>query len=187
MHIDFIGLADSGRAAAEDHIRAVYRDAYRAEMRAFAPLLVTARDAGGRILVAGGIRTAVDGLFSSVYLDDPLEAHLSAMAARPVDASRILEVVSLASVSPFPVLPLIDAIIGWGRDRGMEWGIFTATAPRRRLLRRAGMGYLDLGAALPERLEDASMWGAYYDEDPRVCAFSDATVDLVLSPRARAS
>ena len=103
-----------------------------------------------------------------------------------MDSAAILEVVSLASVSPFPVLPLIDAIIGWGRARQMEWGVFTATAPLRRLLRRAGMTHLELGAARPERLPDPSVWGSYYASDPHVCAFSDLSAALILSPRARA-
>lgn len=186
MRLEFVGQSDPGRAAAEAHVRAVYREVYGAALDAFAPLLVSAIDPGGRVLAAAGVRTAQDGFFSSVYLDDPLEARLSAFAGRPVAAERILEVVSLASVSPFPVLPLIDAIIAWGRERGMEWGVFTATAPLRRLLRRAGMAYLDLGPALPERLGDAGVWGDYYRSDPRVCAFRDVAAALVLSPRARA-
>ena len=68
----------------------------------------------------------------------------------------------------------------------MEWGVFTATAPLRRLLRRAGMTHSELGAARPERLSDPSVWGSYYASDPRVCAFSDSSAGLILSPRARA-
>lgn len=186
MRVEFIGPSDPGRAAAESHVRDVYREVYGADLRSFAPLLVSAADASGRVLAAAGVRTAEDGFFSGVYLDDPLETRLSALVARPVTPGAILEVVSLASVSPFPVLPLIDAIIGWGRARQMEWGVFTATAPLRRLLRRAGMTHLELGAARPERLPDPSVWGSYYASDPQVCAFSDLSAALILSPRARA-
>jgi hypothetical protein len=186
MRVEFIGPSDPGRAAAESHVRDVYREVYGADLRSFAPLLVSAADASGRVLAAAGVRTAEDGFFSGVYLDDPLETRLSTLVARPVAPGAILEVVSLASVSPFPVLPLIDAIIGWGRARQMEWGVFTATAPLRRLLRRAGMTHLELGAARPERLPDPSVWGSYYASDPQVCAFSDLSAALILSPRARA-
>lgn len=186
MRLDFIGPDDPGRTTAETHVRHVYQTVYGADLRSFAPLLVSAVDASGRVLAAAGVRTAQDGFFSGVYLDTPLETHLSALVARPVAPGAILEVVSLASVSPFPVLPLIDAIIGWGRIRRMEWGVFTATAPLRRLLRRAGMTHLDLGAARPERLPDPAAWGSYYASDPRVCAFSDLSAAITLSPRARA-
>jgi hypothetical protein len=186
MRIEFIGPTDPGRDAAESHVRDVYRQTYGANLRAFAPLLVSAADASGRVLATAGVRTAENGFFSGVYLDVPLEARLSALVARPVSPGSILEVVSLASVSPFPVLPLIDAIIGWGRSRGMEWGVFTATASLRRLLRRAGMTHLELGAARPERLPDPSIWGTYFASDPQVCAFSDLSAALILSPRARA-
>lgn len=186
MRLRFIGPTDPGRAAVECHVRDVYRQGYGADLRTFAPLLVSSTDRSGRVLAAAGVRTAHDGFFSSVYLDDPLETRLSALVARPVPADTILEVVSFASVSPFPVLPLIDAIIGWGRVSGMKWGVFTATAPLRRLLRRAGMTHLELGAARPERLPDSSIWGSYFASDPRVCAFSDLSAELILSPRARA-
>lgn len=186
MRLEFIGPSHPERAAAESHVRDVYRAVYGAELRGLAPLLVTALDPARQVLAAAGVRTAAGGFFSAIYLDDPLETRLSELAGRDVAAAKILEVVSLASVSPFPVLPLIDAIIGWGRGRGMEWGVFTATAPLRRLLRRAGMDCLDLGPARAERLDDAAAWGSYYGADPRVCAFGDGAARLILSPRARA-
>lgn len=187
MHLEFIGPRDPGRAAAEAHLRGVYREVYGADLCSFAPILVGVSDARGRVLAAAGLRTAADGFFSSVYLDDPFDVRLAALTGQRVAAGTILEVVSLASASPFPVLPLIDGIIGWGRTHGMRWGVFTATAALRRLLRRSGMACLELGPARPERLADAGAWGSYYRGDPRVCAFSDAAASLVLSPRARAS
>lgn len=187
MHLDFAGPRDPERAVTEAHLSAVYRETYGATLPSFAPLLVSVRDARGRVLAAAGLRTAADGFFSSVYLDDPLDVRLAALSGQPVAAETILEVVTLASASPFPVLPLIDGIIGWGRAHGMRWGVFTATAALRRLLQRSGMACLELGAARPERLEGADAWGSYYRGDPRICAFRDTSASLILSPRARAS
>jgi hypothetical protein len=185
MRIDFIGRGDSGRDRAEAHVRAVYRDAYGADVRDFAPLLVAATDAAGRISCVAGIRTAPDGFFLGTYLDQSIETALSGFGGGQVPSEAILEVASLASTSPFPVLPVVDAIVAWGRSRAMEWGVFTATAPLRRLLTRAGMTYAEICAARPQRVDDPGVWGRYYDSDPRVCAFSDAPrMPLALSRRA---
>lgn len=185
MHIDFIGPADRGRDRAEAHVRAVYRDVYGADLRTFAPLLVAAADAAGRIVCVAGIRTAPDGFFLNAYLDQPIEAALSEFGRGPVPSETILEVVSMASTSPFPVLPVLDAIVAWGRGRAIDWGVFTATAPLRHLLTRAGMPYAEICAARPRCVADPDVWGSYYGADPRVCAYSDKPrTPLVLSRRA---
>jgi hypothetical protein len=184
MQIEFIEREGRDRELAEAHVRAVYRETYGAELRDFAPLLVAASDSAGQIACVAGIRIARDGFFSGVYLDQPLDQALSDFGAGPVSADTILEVVSLASTSPFPVLPVLDAIIAWGRRRSITWGVFTATAALRRLLTRAGMPYAEICAARPQRLADPSAWGSYYASDPRVCAFSDTLREpLVLSKR----
>jgi hypothetical protein len=165
-------------------VRAVYRDAYGADLRDFAPLLVAATDAAGRIACVAGIRTAPDGFFLGAYLDRSIESALSELRGGQVPSNAILEVASLVSTSPFPVLPVLDAIVVWGRSRAIEWGVFTATAPLRRLLTRAGMSYAEICAACPQCVDDPGVWGSYYNSDPRVCAFSDGPrTSLVLSRR----
>ncbi|MDZ4095278.1 MAG: thermostable hemolysin [Paracoccaceae bacterium] len=169
MQIDFIGPEHRLCAAARDHARSVYRDTYGADLRSFAPLLVAARNCDGQIVCVAGIRTAADGFFSDTYLGGALDQALSLLGQGQIVLDSVIEVVSLASTSPFPVLPVLDAIIGWGRARGMGWGLFTATAPLRRLLRRAGLPYTELCAARPEALPGAESWGSYYQRDPWVC------------------
>lgn len=185
MRVDFIGREDPDRDRAEAHVRGIYRGTYGAELRDFAPLLVAATDTAGRISCVAGIRIAGDGFFSGVYLDQPIESTLSELGNGPVPPESVLEVVSLASTSPFRVLPVLDAIIAWGRRRDITWGVFTATEPLRRLLARAGMPYAELCAAMPQRLADPAALGSYYASDPRVCAFSDTLAPpLVLTQRA---
>jgi hypothetical protein len=185
MRIDFIGPGDCGRSSAEAHVRSVYRDTYGAELRDFAPLLVAATDATGRITCVAGIRMAPDGFFLSAYLNQPIEAALSEFGRGPVPSETILEVVSLASTSPFPILAVLDAIVAWGRLHSIEWGVFTATAALRRLLTRAGMPYADICAARPQCVDDPDVWGSYYGTAPRVCAYGDKLrTPLVLSRRA---
>lgn len=169
MQIDFIRPGHSRYTAACDHAHAVYRDIYGADLRRFAPLLVVAQNCAGQIVCVAGIRTSADGFFSDVYLDKPLDQVLSSSGHGPIAANAVVEVVSLASTSPFPVLPVLDAIIGWGHGRGMGWGLFTATAPLRRLLRHAGLPFIEACAARSESLPGAENWGSYYQRDPWVC------------------
>ena len=188
MRIEFLGAACAGRAAAETHIRDVYWNAYHATVTEFAPLLVVAQRLDGEILCAAGIRTARDGFFSDTYLNSDFSPALLEAAHINASADQIMEVVSLASTTPFPVLPMLDRMIDWGRGNGMTCGVFTATAPLRRLLRRAGLGYAELASAHASRVANPQDWGSYYDTDPTVCAFSEGLArPVLLSPRARAA
>jgi hypothetical protein len=188
MKIELLRQACPGRQAAENHIRRVYKDVYGAEITEFAPLLVSASQVDGEVMCAAGIRTAVDGFFSGTYMDGDFGDALFAQAGHKVPEVAIMEVVSLASRTPFPVLPMLDWMIGWGRRNGMTCGVFTATAPLRKLLHRTGLTYLTLCPADPSRLKNASSWGRYYETDPWVCAVSEmSTQQPALSPRSQSA
>ena len=184
MKIEFLSGDCAERLATQDHIKTVYWNAYGAKVCEFAPLLVVAKRQDGEILCAAGIRTARDGFFSDAYLTSDFSTSLKRAAHIDVTADKIMEVVSLASTTPFPVLPMLDKMISWGRDNGMTCGVFTATTPLRRLLRRTGLGFVELASARASMVANPSDWGSYYDTDPRVCAFSEAlSKPAVLSPR----
>jgi hypothetical protein len=186
MRIQFLSQACSGRQAAEDHIRDVYNDVYGAQVTSFAPVLVAASRADGEILCAAGIRTAAEGFFSDAYLGKDFSSALLAQTGHCIPAHKIMEVVSLASKTPFPVLPMLDRMIDWGRAQGMTCGVFTATAPLRKLLHRTGLQYVSLCSADPARLANAEVWGRYYQTDPWVCAVSENQFrHPALSPRTR--
>ncbi|ANP35892.1 hypothetical protein JL2886_00970 [Phaeobacter gallaeciensis] len=180
MRIEFLTPTSPGRKAAEAHIRDVYDTTYAAQVKGFAPVLAAASNAEGKILCAAGIRTAQDGFFSDCYLNGDFCEVLKERTGRDIHASQIMEVTSLASVSPFPVLPLLDRMIDWGRQQGVVCGVFTATLPLRRLLTRTGLGYIPLCAAEADRVADPDNWGSYYDTDPWVCAFIETETDLAL-------
>lgn len=187
MQIEFLSGQCPGRQQTEDHIASVYRATYNADVKEFAPLLVAARRADGQIMCAAGIRTIHDGFFSDRYLDDNFSTVLQAETGIDAPQSEIMEVVSLASTTPFPVLPLLDAMIVWGRTKGMTCGVFTATRPLRRLLKRTGLPYSELAAADISKVSDPDIWGTYYQADPWVCAFSEVhSQPMTLSPRHRA-
>lgn len=186
MKIEFLEAGEPGRAEVEHHIQRVYRRTYQARINEFAPLLVAARLGSGEILCAAGVRTSQDGFFSEDYLDVDFGAALLMATGVEVPRENIMEVVSLASTSPFPVLPMLDAMIQRGRNQGMTCGVFTATRALRGLLRRARLDFMTLAPADPARIESPELWGSYYQSDPWVCAFSEIVAPpAILSPKAR--
>jgi hypothetical protein len=188
MKIEFLSGNCPGRKEAQDHIKRVYSHVYGAEVTAFAPLLVVAKRVDGEILCAAGIRTAKEDFFSDTYLKTDFSTALQHTAHIDVPAQEIMEVVSLASTTPFPVLPMLDKMIEWGRENGMTCGVFTATTPLRRLLKRTSLNFVELASADISQVSNPQTWGSYYDTDPKVCAFSEAlSQPVVLSPRARAT
>jgi len=188
MKIEFLSGDCPGRKEAQDHIKGVYSHVYGADVADFAPLLVVAKRVDGEILCAAGIRIAKDGFFSDTYLKTDFSTALQHAAHIDVPAQEIMEVVSLASTTPFPVLPMLDKMIEWGRENGMTCGVFTATTPLRRLLKRTLLNYVELAPADISQVSNPKAWGSYYDTDPKVCAFSEAlSQSVVLSPRARAT
>lgn len=182
MKIEFLSRDSPAHEEAQEHIKSVYLSAYGAIITDFAPMLVVARRAEGKILCAAGIRTARDGFFSDAYLASDFPTALRQATGTDTPSDKIMEVVSLASTTPFPILPMLDKMVEWGYENGMTCGVFTATKPLRRLLTRAGLQYVELASAHPSMVSNSQAWGAYYDTDPKVCAL---TQPVVLSPRAR--
>jgi hypothetical protein len=188
MKIEFLSGDCPGHQEAQDHIKGVYHHVYGAKIAEFAPLLVVAKRDDGAILCAAGIRTAKDGFFSETYLKSDFSSTLQQVADIDVPSSEIMEVVSLASTTPFPVLPMLDKMIEWGRDNAMTCGVFTATKPLRRLLKRTSLSYVELASADISQVPNPNAWGSYYDTDPKVCAFSEVlSQPVILSPRACAA
>jgi hypothetical protein len=98
---------------------------------------------------------------------------LSRKSGLHVTPRDMLEVGGLSCTSPFTVYPTLRAVFEWGRARGIEWGLFTATAEIRRLILRARITPTLLTRAEAARVPDPARWGNYYDHDPWVCAFRD--------------
>ncbi len=186
MRVEFITGNCAARQEAQNHISRVYHDVYGASLTSFAPLLVTARNVHGEIVCAAGVRTAKDGFFSDTYLGSDFGKALIGPDNTTVPLTQVMEVVSLASTTPFPVLPMLDTVISWGRTQGMTCGVFTATAPLRRLLQRTGLAYIALCPADKVQVADPKSWGRYYDQDPWVCACTDDVfTPISLSPRSQ--
>jgi len=161
-------LGSPGRAAVEDFIHQVFRRRYAAEVRQFAPQLVSLHDAYGARVAAAGYRAAGDApLFLERYLQAPVQSLLPGAPAR----ERIVEVGHLAAGQAGGGRRLIRLLGPLLAGEGFEWVVCTLTQELRHLFARMGVAPLTLGVADPAALgEHAQQWGSYYDHRPLVLA-----------------
>ncbi|HEY0857198.1 MAG TPA: thermostable hemolysin [Albitalea sp.] len=162
---------DAGRSDVERFVRQVYASRYGADLKSFAPVLVSLRQ-DGAVVAAAGFRPAAWGaLFLERYLQQPVEALLAGddgvAPARPL----IVEVGHLASTHPGEGRRLIRLLAPHLAAQGFDWVVSTLTEELRRLFLRLGVTPLTLGVADPAALgADAACWGSYYDHRPAVLA-----------------
>jgi hypothetical protein len=172
-------LGDASRPAVEAFIAAVYRARYGAEVRAFAPTLVSLRDADGETVAAAGYRSAADGaLFLERYLGAPVDRQLAATRA------EIVEVGHLAATRAGEGRRLITRLGPHLAALDFRWVVSTLTEELRHLFLRLGIAPRALGVADPTLLgEEATAWGRYYDHRPVVLAGALAPALQVLARR----
>lgn len=182
MQVEFLDWRDAGWQPAAAMIEAHFRKTHGASITMPAVRLAVAWSATGAILGAAGMRDAAHGFFSQIYLDSPVDQVLTRLTGSPIAPEDVIEVVSMACPHPAATLPLIEAVTAEGRRTGKCWGLFTATGPLMRLLRRTGVPLLPLAPARPDRLTDAAQWGRYYQTDPWVCALQDTVQSLRFMP-----
>ena len=165
-------LDDAHRAEVEAFIGDVYARRFGARLTHFAPMLVSLRDADGRILAAAGYRSATDApLFLERYLSSPVEALLVSDAGMAPARQAIVEVGHLAAVESGEGRRLLLLLGPYLAERGFQWVVSTLTQELRRLFVRLGVTPLALGIADPTALgDDAAHWGSYYDHRPVVLA-----------------
>ena len=172
------------RGRLESMVRAVFLAEYGACVPQFPDRLIANLGADGIPQAVAGLRFAAEGLFSEAYLDGAAETVLARALGRPVRRDRIVEFSSLAAPRAGTAMPLIGAAIHVCRAAGAGFGLFTATARLRVLLRRTRLAAVDLGPARPERLANAAVWGSYYLHDPRVLVATADALPLLLAPEA---
>lgn len=155
------------------HIAQSYRTVFSADTRIRPARLVITTERNGKVACATSIRCHDETFFSQQYLDISIDELLSRRTGLHVTPRAILEVGGLACNSPFSAYPTLRAVFEWGRERGIGWGLFTATTEVRRLIQRARIRPLMLAPAQANRVQNSDQWGDYYDHDPWVCAFRD--------------
>lgn len=178
------GPQDAERAAVENFIRRVFAERYGADVRSFAPVLVSLRDAEGEIVAAAGYRSADGGpLFLERYLGAPAELLLAATGSPAPARAHIAEVGHLAAARAGEGRRLILLLGPHLAAEGYRWVVSTLTEELRHLFLRLGIAPLSLGAADPALLgDDAAHWGSYYAHHPVVLA---GQIELALKALAR--
>lgn len=157
------------RVIAESFIQSIYRARYGADIRHWAPSLVSLGD-GRSVSAAAGYRRASRPLFLERYLDDRVDALIAARTGAHVSRSAIFEVGHFAAV-PGAGRTLMVALGRHLAERGCTWVVCTATRELRVLFARMGVQAIELGPALASTLgADAAAWGTYYDHAPVVLA-----------------
>jgi len=177
-----------GRAAVEAFIRDVYRQRYGADVRQFAPVLVSLHDEG-ELVAAAGYRCADSGpLFLERYLGRPVEQLLPMASGAAPARAGIVEVGHLAAGRAGEGRRLILLLGALLADEGMQWVVSTLTQELRQLFVRMGIAPLALGVADPTVLgEQAAHWGSYYDHRPQVLAGRiESALQLLARRRAAA-
>lgn len=146
-----------------------YREAFGANLSPNFAAYISCRTERESTAALGYARAGTDPLFLEAYLDQPVEALVSAAHSRPVARTEIIEIGNFAAVSPQAMILLWGAAANDLSALG-EVAIATLTRPLRHMFRRIGVPIVDIAEARPDRLGPAAAdWGGYFDQDPRIC------------------
>lgn len=159
------------RRAFEQFVEARFAAAYGARLPGHYPMLMGLSAPDDTVLAVAGVRFPEGApLFLEQYLDAPVEQMVAGAFERPVSRESVVEIGSLAAITPGASLELFGALACWlAAVCGRRYAVATVRPELTRLLSRAGFGMRSLGAAEPSRLGSArEAWGAYYDQRPQV-------------------
>lgn len=165
--LDFtlMDLMHSRRGNAEDFVRGVFFNAYRARLDAFYPLLVSIAYPDGEYAAVAGVRPAGgEALFSEHYLDEPVEKILN------VERQKIVEIGNLAPASAGQARWLICTLTAFLTGAGFTHVVFTGVPRLKNAFRRMGLPLTKHADARQEQLPEhqATEWGTYYESKPAV-------------------
>jgi hypothetical protein len=188
MAVVLLQPGDPLRPEATALARRVFQRRHGAEIAHLPPRLLAVIGADGRPAAVVGLRDARDGFFSECYLDAPVERSIAQVSGGLTPArGAVLELTALASEQAPALFVLLRGAHHFAQARGFHWGLFTATTPIRLMARRIGVPLLDLAPARRARAPEPERWGAYYDQDPHVCAVAVAVAGAQALPLRRAA
>ena len=165
LDLTLLDLAHPRRQDAEDFVRNVFFNAYRARLDTFYPLLVSIGYPDGEYAAVAGVRPAGgETLFSEHYLDEPIEKILN------VDRNKIVEIGNLAPASAGQARWLICTLTAFLTGAGFTHVVFTAVPRLKNAFRRMGLPLTKHADARQEQLPEhqAAEWGTYYESKPAV-------------------
>lgn len=172
----------------ERFISEKYLQVHNARLNEYLPLLFGLRH-DTELVGAVGVRPGLyRPLFLEQYLDLPIEQQVAAFSNQPVDRCSLVEIGNLAiagkGYGPL-LMAMMTAVLA---EAGYEWMVFTVTEQVERLIGRLGFKPHYLKGAEPDRLvEDKSLWGSYYENNPRVMVGKLETAVAVMGQNAALS
>jgi len=161
------------RKSTEELVQKVYARQYGAKISSFPDTLVALVNGGGEPYCAAGLRIGLKDCFSELYLDDNIQNMFSKAVGERVNRKNILEVTNLASVRIGASFVLLREITAYGRERDMQFGVFTATNRLRQALHATRVQMFEFSPAWKSRVSNPDDWGSYYEHDPWVCGLAD--------------
>ena len=165
----------------ESYIAEKYKQAHKASISKFMPILLEMTK-GGESQAALGLRPGhYRPMFLEQYLDSPIEQQISRLAKQPIDRCSLIEIGNLVVTQRRAGLLLFVILGKLVAEAGYDWLIFTVTGEVERLLRSLGFDPQYLVAADPARVKGGTEnWGHYYDNNPRVMVISSAKAVSVM-------
>ena len=167
----FCTKPDTRRAALEQFIHEVFKQAFGAELSGFYPNLLAFSTGNQTRGVVGYRDGALEPLFSEQYLDAPAERVIGIHLGQDIDRRQLVEVGNLALAGRGEVRWVIAAMTVFLYAAGYRWVLFTAVKPLYNAFQRLGLRPIHIAKPDPGRLhEGGSQWGSYYQAGPLVCA-----------------
>ena len=165
----------------ETYIAEKYKQAHKAFISKFMPLLMEMTMEGKPQAVLGLRPGHYRPMFLEQYLDSPVEQQIAKLTKQPIDRCSLIEVGNLVVTQRSAGLLLFVILGKLVAEAGYEWLIFTVTGEVERLLRSLGFDPQYLVAADPARVKGGTEnWGHYYDNNPRVMIISSAKAVSVM-------
>ncbi|SHO57009.1 thermostable hemolysin [Vibrio quintilis] len=158
------------RQRAEQYVVDRYASAFDAQIEAFMPVFLALVQQDEIQSVCGYRAAAEDTLFLEQYLDYPAEQLISEHFSQPVSRESLIEFGQLAAFSKgfsplhFYLITRHLAALNY------QWCICTVTDPLFALMKRMGLNPVVIAQADPARVENAHLWGRYYQTQPRIVA-----------------
>lgn len=168
--IDITGSIGPDRQKVETFIKAVFHDAYQADIAIHYPYLISVSNEAGEILAAAGFRYAHENpLFLEQYTATPIEQELTALYSKPVTRRDIVEIGSLASMGSGAAVFLFAALASYLDFKQVQYTVVTGTDDLHRHLKMLGLQPQKVCDADPTLLQaDSDDWGSYYATQPCV-------------------
>ena len=165
-----IGNGHGLRRDLEDFILQAYKQKFCAELKSFLPQIAASISPGLRFNSVFGYGAAASGqLFLEQYIDDPIEAVISAHHGARVERAKIVEVGNLVCASHAQVAFELRKIANYLGRQGFEWIVCTATRQLRLVFLRAGARPITLAPARVEKISgNTTDWGSYYSNSPQI-------------------